>query len=334
MTLRAGIVGLGAIGAVHQKAIETCDGIELVAVATQKSPIAGVACFSTLEAMLAGVEFDVLVICTPSGLHADQAIEGLRAGRHVVVEKPLTLDLESGATVVNDARTLGLSVSVISQRRWEPAAMAIKRVIQSGAAGRPRWAEVLVRWHRDASYYAKGSWHGRPDLDGGVLMNQAIHAIDLLRWFLGPVSIASATRATLAHRIAADDTAAGWLTFDSGALAILLATTAAPSGHPAEINLSFEHGEIGLLDDKIVRWTIPSPEPESQGDELGSGAERPDGITFAGHLAQWRDIVESIERNAPTRVTGEEALSTAAVIVALQESDLRGHPIQPRFQRF
>lgn len=332
MTLRAGIVGFGAIGAVHQRAIEACDGIELVAVATRRPLIPGVACFSTLESMLSTAEFDVLVICTPSGLHAGQAMEGLQSGRHVVIEKPLTLDVDRGAAVVDEARKRGLTVAVISQRRFEPATIAIERVIRSGAAGRPLWAEVLIRWQRDRSYYAAGGWRGTLDLDGGVLMNQAIHAIDLVRWFLGPVSAASATQATLTHEIATGDAAAGWLTFANGALAVVLATTAAPHGQPAEINLWFERGQIALRDDSIATWTVPVPAPISEGDERGSGSQRPDGITFAGHLAQWRDIVNSIERGAPSQVPGEEGLSTAAVIVALQESAIRGHRVHPRFQ--
>lgn len=331
--MRVGILGFGSIGAKHAQAIADCDGLDLAAVVSSRGvDLPGVRHIRTIDALLAQDDIDVIAVCTPSGLHADHALAALKAGKHVVVEKPFTLDIPAGAQVIQEARQRALFLGVISQRRFEPACSALAELIGSGATGRPLWGEILLRWRRDNEYYGTGGWRGTTSLDGGVLMNQGIHLVDLLRWFFGPVALASSTGAALAHDIAADDTAVGWLRFESDAMGVVIATTAAPEGHSAELNLFFERGEVALHDDRVVRWTLPSAVPERVQAGLGTGATSADGITHLGHLAQWNDIVRAIRGGVDPLVTGEVGLATAAVVVAMQEAGRAGMAVRPAAQ--
>lgn len=332
MTLRVGLVGYGAIARRHREAIELSRGAELVALATsQPDPkIPGVSVYSDFDQLLAARDVDAIVICTPSGYHAKQALSALKAGKHVVVEKPLCLDFESGEAVVREARRRNLVVAVISQRRFEAQNIYLKRLLTDGQIGKLYLGEVLLRWHRSSAYYETNSWRGTREFDGGVLMNQAIHTIDLLRWFFGPVIRVSSEGATLAHRIESEDTAVGTIRFESGALGIVAATTASPRGLPVELNIFAERGRISFHDDRTAAWEVEGvAPPPTDSTTSGSGSAKPDGITAAGHARQWRDIVEAFAEGRDPIVTAEEGLKTVAVVLAMQEAWRLGRAVSP-----
>jgi UDP-N-acetyl-2-amino-2-deoxyglucuronate dehydrogenase len=179
------------------------------------------------------------VLCSPNGLHAEQAI-CLQAGAHVVVQKHLTLDIATSGRVVEEADRRDLLLSVVSQRRFEPPALAVKQ------------ASTAV-----SSYYDEIGWRGSVDLDGGALMNQGIHAVDLMRWLFGEVTTVQGQVATRVRVIQAEDTAVACMRFALGGFGVIGATHRHDAGLPAEINLFFEHGSVSLADDRIVRWAVP-----------------------------------------------------------------------------
>ena len=206
----------------------------------------------------------------------------------MVVEKPLALDLDVGRKVVAEARKRGLLLSAVAPRLFEPAIVRLKDVMAAGQPGRFLIGEVLVRWHRDQGYYDSAPWRGTRSLDGGVLMNQAIHTLGILHWVLGPVAeVAGAAGATLTHNMEAEDTAAAVLRFANGGLAVVSATTSSPQGLPGEVNLFFEHGVVRFHDQFVASWDVQGVPAPDTGEDVGSGAEAPMNISHVGLLRQW-----------------------------------------------
>jgi predicted dehydrogenase len=276
-------------------------------------------------------DLDLVVICTPSGLHAPQALAALEAGKGVVIEKPIALTVDDGRRLVETARERGLFLSVISQRRTEIGAQALHGALNDGRLGRTVLGEALVRWSRDQRYYDSADWRGTRAMDGGVLMNQAIHAIDLLCWLMGPVDSVQGATATRVRRIEAEDTAVASLRFANGALGSVTATTAIAPGLPAEVNVFCEHGSVSFHDAAIAQWNVPDvpmPEPDAV---TGSGSTDPRAIGDLGHRRQWGNILDAYRSGAEPLVTGEDALATIAVIAAIEASNTSGRAERPSY---
>ncbi len=336
-----GIVGFGSIGQVHAVALEQCPAARVVAVARRHRDEAvaarfpRVAWYTDYRALLRRDDIAVVAICTPNGDHAKQTLDALAAGKHVVVEKPLALSLADGERVVDEARTRGRLLAVMSQRRLEPQNRYLKALLDAGTLGTPVLGEALVRWYRDRRYYDSAPWRGSRALDGGVLPNQAIHAIDLLRWFLGPVESVTGFAASRARYTEAADTGVAALRFASGALGVIAATAVAPPGLPAEVNLFFARGQVAIHDAAVARWEVPDV-PPPPGEAVGSGRSDPAAIGILGHLRQWRDILAALRERRDPLVTGVDGLATLAVILAIEESDRTGqlvHLHQSRRER-
>jgi len=329
-----GIVGFGSIGQVHAAALEQCPEARVVAVARRHRDEAVAARFPRVawhtdyRALLRRDDIAVVAICTPNGHHAKQALDALAAGKHVVVEKPLALSLADGERVVTEARAGGRLLAVMSQRRHEPQNRSLKALLDAGTLGTPVLGEALVRWYRDRHYYDSAPWRGSCALDGGVLPNQAIHAVDLLRWFLGPVESVTGFAATRAGYAEAADTGVAAIRFVSGALGVIAATTAAPPGLPAELNLFFTRGQVAIHDTAVARWDVPGVPPPPPSEAVGSGRSDPAAIGVLGHLRQWRDILAALREGRDPSVTGTDGLTTLAVILAIEEADRTGQVVQ------
>lgn len=320
--MRVGIVGHGSIGSTTSEVLASFDDVDVVAVAGRDGA----------EALLTRGDLAVAAICTPNGLHAEQALRGVRAGKHVVVEKPLSLSVGAGREVVAAAAAAGVRVAVISQRRLEPAVRAAHAAIAAGTLGRPLLGECLLRWHRDAAYYADVPWRGTLNLDGGALFNQAVHVLDLLRHLLGPVASVTGHTATLVHNIEAEDTAAATLEFASGALGVVSVTTGTAIGHPAELNLFFERGAIRFADDQVVEWDVPGVDCPDASSRVGSGCAAPSAIGQEGHRRQWRAIIDALKAGEQPMVAGLDGLGTAALVAAVHQASRTGTTVRPEFR--
>src|SRR5919112_5281550 len=259
--LRFGILGCGVIGPHHSKAIAGLESAELVAVADVVPELAeelaeehGCSHYASLEEMLSGGDLDAVCVCTPSGTHAEGAIAALEAGKHVVIEKPVDVTLKAADRLLEVQRATGGKVAVVSQHRFDAATRAVHEAVGRGEFGRLTSGSAEVRWWRSQSYYDSGGWRGTWALDGGgVLINQAIHSIDLLQWLMGPVVEVIAYTGLLAHeRIEVEDTAVAILKFASGALGTIVATTAAYPGLTARIAVHGDRGSAIIDDDKLI----------------------------------------------------------------------------------
>ncbi len=285
----------------------------------------GVPCEQTFAALLARPDVDAVCICTPSGLHAEQTIAAARAGKHVLVEKPLALTLTDADAMIAACHKHGVRLGVALQRRADPALRALRDAIAAGGLGRLTLGIVNMPYLRDQRYYESAAWRGTWALDGGgVLMNQGIHLIDLLLWLIGDEPIEThAAAATLAHTIEVEDCLAATLRFAGGALASIAATTTAAPGFAHRIEIYGDAGAVQIEGEQIVHWSGAASEqlqpylgaPDTLAAP-GAGAS-PTGIGAVGHKRLIADFVAAIRAGHAPLATGEQARRSLAAVLAI-----------------
>jgi UDP-N-acetyl-2-amino-2-deoxyglucuronate dehydrogenase len=347
--VRFAVVGAGAIGDVHARAIRSLPEVaELRLVVSTREATArrlaeaqGATGWSTdYQAVLADPEVDAVSICTPSGTHADLAVAALRAGKHVMVEKPIDISLEAADRIIAAERASGAKVAVVSQHRFDPSTERVVAAIQAGELGRLTSGVAATAWWRGQSYYDSGRWRGTWAMDGGgAVMNQTIHTIDLLLAMLGVPTEVFAYSGRLAHeRVEVEDTAVAVVRFAGGALGIIHGTTAAYPGLDASVRVFGTKGSAVISDDELVYFHHnPGPAPElamplpmTETNQV-TGAERlaaADGPRLgAAHVAQFADFVDAIGSGRPVRVGTKEARAVLAVVLSLYRSAASGTPV-------
>jgi UDP-N-acetyl-2-amino-2-deoxyglucuronate dehydrogenase len=347
MTSRAplgfAIVGVGMIAEFHAQALAHVHGARLVGVASRNAENARTFAakhnvpFSTdsVEQLVARPDIDVVCITTPSGAHLEPALAAIRAGKHVVVEKPIEITTARADELLRAADLAGVKVAPIFQARFGEGALTVKAALDAGRLGRLVLASAYVKWHRAAKYYT--GWKGTLALDGGgALINQAIHAIDLLQWYAGmPEEVFCFTTRRVHLGIEAEDTASATLRFGSGALGTIEASTALDPGWQRRLEICGEHGSIVLDDDHISRWEFRDALPtddaiRSRKDSaaLGSGASAPNAISFKGHQYQLQNLVDALNGGSPLALEGRDARNAVALIRALYDSAERGTSVK------
>lgn len=329
MTARIGILGLGSIGRTHARAIrQLAPRLELAAYTSSRPgdpEIVGDAAWLTPAELLAA-DLDLVVIATPSNDHGSQALDLLAHGKGLVVEKPIATTAAEARAVVAAWRESGRFGAAIAQRRLEPQHVALKGLMDSGRLGRPLLAEVSVCWWRSPEYYAQAPWRALPP-GGGVLMNQALHSVDLLTWLLGPAASVAALTGNLAHPIACEDTAVAAVRLTGGALATITATTATPPGHPATLRVYTDRGSFALDHAAIAEWHFEGVPAPAEAPAVSSGAGDPAGIGIQGHLAQWTDIAEALETGRPPAIPLDQGLPVIELIDAIYTSARTGSTV-------
>ena len=342
-----GVVGLG-IGRHHAKAISMAKGAKLVAVCDvdeeRLNSVAqefGVKAYKDYEEMLKDPEVEVVNVCTPSGMHADMAIQAVRAGKHVIVEKPVDISLEKIDKLIEEGRKAGVKMSGIFQSRFHPLNRRIKQAIDEGRLGKLTGIHGLVLWWRAQSYYQgkHGSWKGTWSMDGGgSLMNQGIHTVDLMQWFGGRVKSVFGYFGVYGHDIEAEDKTVAVLKFESGALGTLTTTTAAYPGLSVYMYIHGPKGTIVKEDDTLKVWKIAGERMEEEEREMLSlyGPKEMRGVTTAsdpmalaatGHAAQIEDMVQAILEDREPFITIESAKHAVEIINAIYESARTGKEV-------
>ena len=280
---------------------------------------------------------DIQVVCvlTPSGLHLEPALQAIQAGKHLLVEKPIEIDLPRVDALLTAAEAAGVGVDCIFQARFTEGAQAVKRALAQGRFGRLCLCSAYVKWHRGASYYS--GWKGTLAVDGGgVLINQSIHAVDLLQWLVGMPDEVFAWKTRRVHReIEAEDTLCATLRYPEGALGTVEATTAAWPGWERRIEICGEFGSVALEDERIVRWEFRKESPEdaeirasATKDAASTGAGASNVIGFAGHQRQIERLVTALRTGAPMPVGGREARKAVVLVRALYTSAESGVPLR------
>ncbi len=345
MTVGFGIIGCGMISNFHAKAIDELRGVKLVACydgrpesAVRLAESTGCRAYPTLEAMLADPQVHVVTVCTPSGAHCDPAIAAARAGKHVIVEKPLEITLKRCDAIIDACERNHVTLSTIFPSRFHQSNQQLREAIAAGRFGRVTLAEAYVKWYRSQAYYDSGAWRGTWQLDGGgALMNQAIHNVDLLNWLVGPVVEVSAYTATLAHeRIQVEDTAVATLRFASGALGVIEASTAAYPGYLKRLEIHGSTGSAAIEEEDIVAWDFAG---KGRGDAAvkrqmaerksgGGGASDPSAIGHHAHAAQFRDVLNAIRTKQAPAVDGREGRRAVEIILAIYKAAEIGRPVR------
>ncbi len=336
-TFGVGIVGAGTIGAVHARAISQITDARIVAFAEPREDAGrqlagehGAEWHASLEELLGRPDVDVVVLCTPSGMHPDQAVQAAGAGKHVITEKPMAITLDGADRMIAACREAGVQLAVIFQNRFHRDALRLKRAVEAGLFGRPVFGNAFVHWFRSPEYYAeKGGWRGTWALDGGgALMNQSIHTIDLLQWMLGPIESLSAYTATLARPIEAEDTASATLRFAGGALGTIQGATSAHQNFPIRLEILGTEGAATLEGAGLTVWQ-PSREAEPLGpdDEALIAGSQPDEPFGAAHLRQLRLIFAALREGRQPPVPGEEARKAIEIILGIYRSGQTGERV-------
>lgn len=337
-TVGFAVLGTGMVADYHRQAIEKAPGARLVAVGhhdrarfDELGGRFGVPCL-TLDGLLAHPEVDAVCLATPSGQHAEQAIAAARAGKHVLVEKPMALTLGDADAMIAACARAGVRLGVVLQRRTEPLFQRVREAVAAGDFGALTLGLVTLPYHRPQGYFDGAAWRGTWRLDGGgVLMNQGIHLVDLLVWFMGDPLDAQAYAGTLGRTIEVEDTLAATLRFPGGALATITATTTAAPGFAHRLELYGTGGGVQIEGESLTSWQLAHPEAArvaappvtkhqgTGGQGAGSGGD-PRGIAATGHLRVVADFAESVREGRPPEIGGAEGRRSLAAVLMIYEA--------------
>ena len=323
-----GIVGAGLIAEVHAKSINQIEGAQVVGVYNRTFENAEAfarkfdcKAYRSLDDLMADDDIDILTIATASGAHSEATIKAAQAGKHVLCEKPIEISLEKIDDMIAAHQAAGTSLGGIFNFRYDPAVRYIKQAIEQNRLGKLVHAAVHVPWWRNEAYYA-GNWHGTWALDGGgALMNQSIHMIDLLQYFMGKVSHVKAFAKAIGHQIEVEDSAVSIVEFENGALGTIMGTTASYPGRNRKFEITGTDGTIEMVEDSIVTWEFRNPKPEDEKireqfskKSAGGGVSNPADINYQGHINNIKAFVEAIENKETFEIDGAEARKSVEII--------------------
>ncbi len=333
---RIAFSGCGRISKNHFDAIEKIDGLELVAVC-DADPVRAAAAgaernvphFTSYEKMLAETKADVVAIATPSGLHPAQGIAAARAGKHVVMEKPMAISLTGADQLVQACDKAGVHLFVVKQNRLNPPVQLLKRAVDRGRFGRIYLASCTVHWARPQEYYDQAPWRGTWEFDGGAFMNQASHYVDLIQWLMGPVESVMAKTATLARKIETEDTGVAILKFRSGALGTIEVTMLAyPRNLEGSITLLGEKGSAkigGTAVNKIEHWEFADHDDD---DKLVDAADTTAPNVYGlGHEGYYRNVLSVLRGEAKPDTDGRAGRKSLELILGIYESAKTGREV-------
>src|SRR5258708_4172197 len=277
--------------------------------------------YQNFDAFLKHRPMDLVIIGSPSGLHATQGIAAARHGLHVLTEKPIEISTARADALIEAANQSKVQLGVIFQDRLKPHIRQLKTWLDQGLLGKLLFVDARVKWYRPPEYYANSSWRGTLALDGGgALINQGVHTIDLLLWLLGDVARVQARTATQLHKIEAEDTAVAILEFAGGALGIFHATTAAYPGYPRRVEISGSEGTVILEHDRIIAANLrntPASAAESAALDENQSASSAIVSDFRGHQLVLEDFLQAIQQNRAPACDGLEGRRSLALIESI-----------------
>ena len=339
MTLHVGLIGGGNISETHARAARAIPGVLVSAVyGTNAEKVTRLArefsanAYNDFDRFLQQRPLDLVIIGSPSGLHAEHGIAAARRGLHVLTEKPLDISTARADALIAAADQAGVKLGVLFQDRLKPHLLQLKSWLDQRLLGRILFVDARVKWYRPPEYYANSRWRGTLALDGGgALMNQGIHTVDLLLWLFGDVSRVQARIATQLHKIESEDTASALLEFSSGALGVLHATTAAYPGFPRRVEISGTEGSIAVEHDRIVVTNLRNSDAAATvsadlaalanlAADQNASATSAAVNDFRGHQAILEDFLHAIQQNRPPVCDGREGRRSLALVESIYAS--------------
>jgi UDP-N-acetyl-2-amino-2-deoxyglucuronate dehydrogenase len=335
--IRFALVGCGRISANHFDAIgKHADRAELVGVcdidpealarAEQRTGSPG---FASLDALLSGVDADLVILATPSGLHAEQAVQVAATGRHVMTEKPMATRWQDGKRMVYACDQAGVHLFVVKQNRRNATLQLVKRAVDRGRFGQIYMVSINVFWSRPQSYYDSAAWRGTWEFDGGAFMNQASHYVDLLDWLIGPVESVQAYTATLARHIQVEDTGTVAIRWRTGALGSMNVTMLTyPKNLEGSITIIGERGTVrvgGVAVNKLEHWEFADADPDDA--QVEAASYETTSVYGFGHALYYENVIRSLRGEARPDTDGREGLRSLEILIATYLSARDGHRV-------
>lgn len=326
-----GIVGCGNISGVHAEAIQQSQDGELTAAFSRNSEKCerfsseyGITAYSDYEAFLKHPGLDVVAICTPNATHLTYGEPAALSGKHVIVEKPIDITVERGRRLMDVCSRQGVKLAVIYQNRFIDTVRWMKQVIEQGELGKIFMVEASVNWFRDQEYYDSIPWRGEYESDGGgTVINQAIHTVDLLLWFLGDIDSLHAFKGTFTHEnISVEDNAVAAFRFKSGVIGVFTSSTSVVPPQERKIAVYGSRGTALLEGDSFYHLKSGEDIDRKQGGAKKSGgaASPLDGFTPENHRKQYDQILDAVRNDGIPVVSGEESLKSLEFVEALYKS--------------
>jgi predicted dehydrogenase len=328
------VAGCGMIAGIHVSALQELPEAKAVGAwsrspdrATRFAAERGVKPYGSFEDLLADPAVDAVIVCLPSGYHAEYGIRAAEAGKHVIVEKPIDITEARARALIQACRTAGRHLSVIFQSRYSPAARKVRRALDEGRLGRLILGDAYIKWYRTPQYYASNAWRATKAIDGGgALINQSIHGIDLLQWLMGGARRVCGLVRTTTHRIESEDVGVAVVEFAGGAVGVVEGTTAIQPGFKERLEIHGQNGSVTLEGGRVVSWKVEGcreqdyldPEMPAFGDPASPA------ISNVNHKAQLQDILGAIQAGKPSLVSGEEGLKALKLVLGIYESSARG----------
>jgi UDP-N-acetyl-2-amino-2-deoxyglucuronate dehydrogenase len=341
--IHVGLIGAGNISDTHARVVAEIPGAALAAVFAPTRAHADAlaarhqaAAYGALDQFLDHRPLDMVVVGSPSGLHADHGIAAARKGLHVLVEKPIDVTSAKADALIAEVERAGVKLGVIFQDRLKPDLARLKTIVDTGRLGTPILADAQVKWYRPPSYYAGSRWRGTRALDGGgALMNQGVHTVDLLVWLFGSVRRVFGRTATALHEIEVEDTVAAVLEFTNGAIGTIEATTAAYPGYARRLELTGSNGTAKIEGDDLIALDLRD---DAERDPLAAAARRerkspenaasPVVSDLSAHRAVFEDFIRAIQTGARPSCDGAEGRRSVEVIEAIYCAARTGAPVE------
>lgn len=335
--VRVALVGCGRISRTHIDALSHVEGLQLTAVcddvedrAREAAARSGAAWYTDYAKMLREAPCDIVTVATPSGLHPAHGIAAAGAGKHVVCEKPMATTLADADALVRACDAAGVRLFVVKQNRLNPAIQLLRRAVDKGRFGRIYVASTTVWWSRPQDYYDQASWRGTRALDGGAIMNQASHYVDLIQWLVGPVDGVMAQTATLARRIEAEDTGMALLRFANGALGSIQVTMLTfPRNLEGSITILGEKGTArigGTAVNKVEHWVFADYDDDDKAIEQAATA--PPNVYGYGHEGYYRNVLAVLRGERQPDTDGRSGRKSLEIILAIYESARTGREVR------
>lgn len=323
-----GVIGCGRISKNHMESIKAIPGAKLVAVAdinaaslanaSEKYDCKG---YRDYHELLADSNVQIITICTESGLHARIAIDAMKAGKHVLVEKPMAMSLAEADMMISTAKEMGVKIGVVHQNRFNNAIVKLRTAVEEGKLGNLTHSSAVVRWNRNDEYYCQAPWRGTWAQDGGCLMNQSIHNIDLLQWMMGPVESLFAYTATNMRKIEGEDVGTIVLKFKNGALGVIeAATTIYPKNLEETLSIFGSTGTVGIggiAVNKIEAWHIDG---DDEASILADQDKEPPNVYGFGHADIIKDFMGAITEGREPAISGKEGRKALEIILGIYHS--------------
>ena len=342
--LKIALVGCGRIAKRHSELLgfDQIKGAQLVSVcdnvidkANKIGEQFNVPAYIDMDAMMKSEPIDIVVVLTPSGLHAEHVVNLSKYGKHIIVEKPMALSIEDTEAMIYACDANNIKLFVIKQNRFNVPVVKLRKALVSGRFGKLTLGTVRVRWARHQAYYDQDLWRGTWSMDGGVLTNQASHHVDMLEWMMGDVESVFAKMTTALADVETEDTAIVTLKFKSGALGIIEATTATrPTNLEGSISILGENGTVvigGVAVNEMQTWVF---EDEQEGDSgvLEEFSVNPPNVYGFGHQAYYEHVVDCVVNESANLVDGFQGRKSIELISAIYESAETGKEVFLKFK--